>query len=114
MAHTPTARPIGAQASVGLAQQIVLEAGTDSGIDICLFAETAALQVPYWHTGEQAARTIAELWGYLAIMVRQADYVAYDPQLDRMLDLAQDQPAVLRAYRSAAANLRQIVAERIA
>jgi hypothetical protein len=90
------------------------QAGTYSGIDICLFAETAALQVAYWHTGEQAAQTIAELWEYLAIIQHQAGYVAYDPQLDRMLDLAHDQPAVLHAYRSAAANLRRIIAERTA
>jgi hypothetical protein len=111
--HATTAAPGDARASLGGAQQILLQAtGTFSGIDIYLFEETAALHVPYWHTGERAAETIAELWEYMRIIQHEADYVAYDPQLDRMLDLAHDQPAVLRAYRSGATNLRRITAER--
>jgi hypothetical protein len=113
--HTSAAAPEDARASLGDAQQILLQAaGTSSGIDIYLFEETAALHVPYWHTRERAAETIAELWEYMAIIQREADYVAYDPQLDRMLDLAHDQPAVLRAYQSTTTNLKRIIGERSA
>ena len=82
------------------------------GIEVNLFDGMAAVKLPYWHTGARAEDALKKVWEYLSIIQREADYVVYDPQLDRILDLAHDLPAVLTAYEDAVASLRQIVANR--
>lgn len=70
-----------------------------SGIQITLEARTASITLPYWHQDEAKARAaIDDLWRYLATFERAAGYIAFDGQLDRTLDLAQDRPNVLAAY----------------
>jgi hypothetical protein len=69
-----------------------------NGIQITLYDRTASVTVPYWHRGEAAQAAWSEIWSYLQVLHRHADFLTYDPQLDRVLDLDQDRPAVLASY----------------
>lgn len=57
-----------------------------NGVQITLFDDEASITVPFWHEGEKAADTFREIWSYLEIINREAGYLAYDPQIDRIID----------------------------
>jgi len=57
-----------------------------NGIQIELFDDEAYVTVPFWHGGDKAANTFREIWSYLEIISREADYLIYDPQIDRILE----------------------------
>jgi hypothetical protein len=42
--------------------------------------------VPFWHDGDKATDTFREIWRYLEIISREAGYLVYDPQIDRVID----------------------------
>jgi hypothetical protein len=60
------------------------------GIQIMLFDDEASLTVPYWHKGQKATAVFAQIWGYLGVIQDVAGYKIYDPQLERIIDLATD------------------------
>jgi len=68
------------------------------GIQITLLDDTAAITVPYWHGPRVAAAVFDEIWRYLALLERHGGFAVYDPQLDRVLSLAADRPAVIERY----------------
>lgn len=80
-----------------------------SGIQIQLFDHEAFISVPYWHDDLQAETVFHQIWEYLRIINREAGYVAYDPQLDEILDLNQDYSESLQSY----AGTRQAVADQL-
>src|SRR2546421_82577 len=57
-----------------------------NGIQITLFDDEASVTVPFWHKGDKAAHTFREIWSYLEIISREAGYLIYDPQIDRISD----------------------------
>lgn len=57
-----------------------------NGIQITLFDDEASVTVPFWHERDKAADTFRELWSYLEIISREAGYLVYDPQIDRVLE----------------------------
>ena len=69
-----------------------------NGIQITLFDDEASVTVPFWHEGEQAAETFREIWSYLEIIFREAGYLVYDPQLDRVFDPSKDFDNALSSY----------------
>lgn len=79
-------------------RHLELNSGNYAGIQITLWDDRAELTFPYWHSGEQAANVLRQVWDYLEVLQRAAGFVVVDPQLDRVLDLASDFPAVLRFY----------------
>lgn len=80
-----------------------------NGIQIALYDDTADLTVPYWHHGEDARRTVWEVWRYLEVLEREGGFVTYDPQLERVLDLGTDLDAVLAGYARGTAHLSRAV-----
>jgi len=78
-----------------------------NGIQITLFDDEASVTVPYWHEGEKASDTFSEIWGYLEIIHREAGYLVYDPQLDRLLDTPADYDAALARYTGVVRKLRK-------
>lgn len=82
-----------------------------NGIQITISDDTADLTVPYWHQPEAATKVFDEIWTYLGILEREAGFCIYDPQLDKILDLAADRGAVLARYGRVVAQMPQIVAE---
>ena len=76
-----------------------------NGIRITLFDDEASVTVPFWHEGDKAAETFREIWCYLEIISREAGYLSYDPQIDRILDPSASFDEALACYSGA---LRQM------
>ena len=71
-----------------------------NGIQITLYDDSASITVPYWHVGEKARGTFKEVWSYLMLLEKEGGFVTYDPQLEKILSLSTDMPAVLEVYES--------------
>jgi hypothetical protein len=76
-----------------------------NGIQIFLGDDRVDVTVPYWHHPPDAASVFDEIWGYLHILEREGGLAVYDPQLDRILNLAADRPATLDCYAGVMAQL---------
>jgi hypothetical protein len=68
------------------------------GVQISLFDDTAAVTVPYWHSGSTAVDVFNRIWQYLAILEKEGGYRTQDPQVGRVLDLAHDFQLVAGCY----------------
>ena len=75
-----------------------------NGIEITLFDDEASVTVPFWHEGDKAADAFRQIWGYLEIISREAGYLVYDPQIDRVIDPSAGFEDALACY----AAMRQI------
>lgn len=71
-----------------------------NGIQITLEDDSASIAVPYWHVGEKARDAFKEIWSYLSLLKKEAGFVAYDPQVEKILDLTSDMPEVVAVYES--------------
>lgn len=69
-----------------------------NGIQITLYDDSTSITVPYWHSGEKARETITEIWSYLALVEKEAGYVTFDPQIEKILNLSSDLPTVIETY----------------
>jgi len=76
-----------------------------NGIQITLFDDEASVTVPFWHEGDKAADTFHEIWSYLEIIGREAGYLIYDPQVDRVIDPSAGFEEALTCY---VGTMRQI------
>ncbi len=76
-------------------RHIELNSDDYSGIQITLWDDAAELIFPYWHSGEQARDVLQQAWDYLEVLQTWGSFVIYDPQLDRLLNLAVDFDPVL-------------------
>ncbi len=76
-----------------------------TGIQITLYDDEAAVTVAFWHQGDKAASIFREIWNYLNIISREAGYLIYDPQLDRIVDPSAGFEDALACY---AAAMREI------
>lgn len=80
-----------------------------NGIQITVYGTWASVTVPYWHQGPRAEIVWDEIWGYLRILSSVGGFQAYDPQLDRPLDLAIDRSEVILGYeQTVEATLRMV------
>lgn len=79
-----------------------------SGIQVWLFPTHASSDVSYWHAGEQAEVVWRHAWAYVAVLEREAGARAYDPRLDRVLDLRADFDAVLAQYAGGMQTMEEI------
>ena len=82
-----------------------------NGIQIVLFDDNVTVTIPYWHQPPAAVKVFEEVWRYLHVMMRTSRFFVYDPQLDRVLNVVVDQPAVLKKYGGTVAKIPQIVAQ---
>jgi hypothetical protein len=72
-----------------------------NGIQITLYDDAADVTVPYWHSGAEAEKVFNEIWSYLKIIESESGFVAYDPQLEKILNLSTDLPEVMEIYKTA-------------
>lgn len=70
----------------------------EAGVQMTLFDDSLSVSICYSHRGEMATHAWQRVWEYLEIFQAQAGWRAYDPQLDKVLDLSSDLKAVLSAY----------------
>lgn len=80
-----------------------------NGIQITLFDDEATVTVPFWHEGDKAGDVLQEIWRYLEIISREAGYVVYDPQLDRIIDPSENFTDTLSRYSGARQQLDQAI-----
>jgi hypothetical protein len=71
-----------------------------NGVQIAFYKNSIAFMLPYTHRGEQATAVFKKIWKYIAIIQAETGYVAYDPQLGAVLDLAADFDKPLLIYLS--------------
>jgi hypothetical protein len=76
-------------------------------IQITLFDDEASVTVPFWHEGDKAADTFREIWSYLEILSREAGYLIYDPQIDRVIEPSASFDDALACYSGAMRQIRQ-------
>ncbi len=76
------------------------EAEADNGIQITLSDDKANITIPFWHRGEKAGQVFGEIWTYLSLLEKEADFITVDPQLGKVLDLSSDLPEVLEVYKT--------------
>ena len=69
-----------------------------NGIQITLLDDGATVTVPYWHKGKAAQTAFSEIWDYLKVLQMVGGYQIYDPQMERIIDLASDQDSATRRY----------------
>jgi hypothetical protein len=69
-----------------------------NGIQITLFDDGASVTVPYWHKDEKARAVFTEIWEYLEVIQSVAGYQIYDPQIERIIDLASDLEDAVECY----------------
>ena len=79
-----------------------------SGVQISLYPDQAAVSLPYRHERAAAEAAVAECWGYLRFLTDEGNYVIFDQQLDRMLDLERDLPDVLASYTPVVAQVESL------
>ncbi|HUM14892.1 MAG TPA: hypothetical protein VL086_04310 [Candidatus Nitrosotalea sp.] len=82
-----------------------------NGIQITLSDDTAGVTIPYWHRPAAAASVFDDVWWHVALLERDGGFAVYGPQLDRILDLAIDGPAVLECYGGGVAQTAKIGAQ---
>jgi hypothetical protein len=91
-------------------RHIELNGPDDSnGIQITLYDDKADVTIPYWHHPQAAKIVFDEVWLYLKIFAEQGGFSAYDPQLNRILDLTSDRDDVLKRYGQIVAKLPEII-----
>ena len=84
-----------------------------NGIQLTLNDDTASITVPYWHQADAAREVWREIWRYLEVLRRDGDFLTYDPQLERVLDLAEDHEAVIASYARGVEFTTRIAAEHV-
>ena len=80
-----------------------------TGIQITLYDNDASITIPYWHEPDQARLVFEEVWRYLRVLKDSGGFFAYDPQLDRVVDLNVDLPDVIREYGRIVAKIPEII-----
>jgi hypothetical protein len=80
-----------------------------NGIQITLFDDEASLTVPFWHKGDKARDTFREIWSYFEIISREAGYLIYDPQIDRVLDPSEGFEDSLSCYTGAVRTIHEVL-----
>ncbi|MBN2579636.1 MAG: hypothetical protein JXB10_11655 [Pirellulales bacterium] len=74
-----------------------------------LFDDEASVAVPFWHEGNKAAETFREIWTYLEIISREAGYLIYDPQLERVINPTADFEEALACYTKVTCQIHQLL-----
>jgi hypothetical protein len=79
-----------------------------NGIQITLFDDTASITIPYWHAREKAEKVFQELWDCIEVLQREGGYVAYDEQLERVVNRSSDLSDMLSTYCGVTKSLTEL------
>lgn len=71
----------------------------DTGLQVSLFDESAAIAMPYWRLDRQkAAATLRAAWQCLQLLEREGGFSTYDSQVGKILNLDSDFDTILSEY----------------
>ncbi len=62
-----------------------IEFDTADAIQISLYADQAAISVPYWYEGERADAVMARIQHYAAVLTEVGGYTVWDPQTEEVV-----------------------------
>lgn len=102
--HYPEAVQIAVQVGTPLEKacrpfrELTLRAEATNDIRIDLFDFGARISVPYAIIGDEVRQIFGEVWEYIHILKRSHDYLAYDPQLGRMIRNTADMILAMTGY----------------
>jgi hypothetical protein len=65
---------------------------------ITLFHNQIRVELPFWYEGQEARDFFRNVWSYLEIISQATNYIVYDRQVGRSLNLSVDFQAVLECY----------------
>lgn len=82
-----------------------------SGVRITIDDDHALVTVPDRHRGDAAREAFGEVSGYLRVLAREGGLLAYDPQLERVVDPDEDFEAMLAAYGEGAGPHDRVTAD---
>jgi hypothetical protein len=68
------------------------------GIQITIHDDNASISIPYWHNAPKATAVFKAVWDCIEVFQREGGYVAFDQQLERILNLPSDKQDVLKCY----------------
>ncbi len=80
-----------------------------SGLQVVLRDDEAWVTVPLWHEGERAREVFREVWRCLELIRRGTNYLCYDPQLGKLIELSTSEAQVLGCYETLVQQSRQAV-----
>jgi hypothetical protein len=99
--HTLIARELNMSEAEARMQWRHIELNNDTlGLQIQLYDDTATVALPFWHSGGAEETAWSQVWRCLRSLSREGQFVIYDPQLDRALDVDKDMRAVIDAYKT--------------
>lgn len=82
-----------------------------NGVQTTIEDESASILIPYWHQGDDAREVFEEVWQYLKVFEKEAGYLAYDPQLEKQLDLSNDMAEAVAVYSGVISAIPSKIAE---
>jgi hypothetical protein len=81
----------------------------DIGLQIILSEHRADITLPYWHSGDKAHSAMKQIWQTLEILENECQFITYDPQLDKILNLKTDYKLVEVGYTGISEKLPDII-----
>src|SRR4051812_24941654 len=79
-------------------RELELNSVDKSGIQITVWDEAPSVTLPFWHGRRKAVAVWRRIWACLEVLEREGGLRTYDPQLERVLDLATDFEQVVESY----------------
>ena len=80
------------------------------GIRISLYPHGGHIAIPYWFKEDEIIELAFETARqYLRLVLRIANYQVYDPQLGRVINLENDLPAMIAAYKQSIRGMQSFL-----
>ncbi|GAB4315831.1 MAG: hypothetical protein Kow0059_08090 [Candidatus Sumerlaeia bacterium] len=77
---------------------LTLRAAATNDVQIDLFDFGARISIPFAVIGDEVRQIFGEVWEYINVLKRAADYLAYDPQLGRLIKNTADMILAMTGY----------------
>lgn len=82
--------------------------GDGTGISVSLYADSGAVSVPYWHESH-APEVLASISQYLRVLHGATEFVAYDPQAERVVTPGSGFSLSQEAYAEGVSMLKRVI-----
>lgn len=79
-------------------RELSLRAAATNEVRIDLFDFGARISIPFAIIGDEVRQIFGEVWEYIHLLKRANDYLAYDPQLGRMIKNTADMILAMTGY----------------
>lgn len=84
---------------------VLTDISSGSGIQVSLHADSGAVSIPYWHG--RVGEHVELVRRFLTVLGETTDFVCFDPQTERVLDVANDHAFDTSTYTQGVATLNR-------